>query len=945
MDNDAVMTTDAHDALIAAVQRAKGGNSLSLVTVIVPSSGAGRDVMKHLARRGGLANTRVLTVGQAVKLLAAPALAPRAPLDYPLLEASVQKVLADEPGLFKVVANEPITAQAIAGASLALSSLVDPTTENPTRLVDDMLRVHRLASTAHGSAYYLSHEAYAIAADRLDKLGTIIVFQPCESDPAAAEFLRAMQIRGKTIEINAEITGTMVVHTSDADDEVRAVTRIVRKHLAAGTPGHRIGVFYGADDPYLHLIHEHFASGKIEFTGPDCRSLSDRPLARSLLAFLQLDLDLLPRRELLAILAERSLKRPAINGKPIALPWLEKLTRKTVPIVGGSDWERLTDVDPSKPEYEAAVTLHRFVGELQAVLRQITSAPTWSDVATLLLAFLEQRFALSSKGDNDPTATDADAIRQICQDLTLLDGIAPAPTAPRLVDALTARIDRVKRTIGKVGTGASIGPISAGVGRDLDVCIVLGVAEGIVAARRREDPLLPAELTGRKLVDEIDTQRRQLMLTLGAGREHRIVTFPRGSLRGGAEKVPSRWLLPTLKYLADRHIDVVGWSDQTKGVESIVAVESFDVATQKSDPRLGVSAGSPTEWRLRSLAEVAAKDRRGLLNDTVIAQGMEMRSDRLNGRFTRFNGNVSAIKELVTIFDGPIAPTSLEQWVDSPYRFFVRNLLGVDALNDPDEVAELDALTRGNLIHAVLEQYIKAVIEGRDATLDRLLTTADEVLDDAILDAPGWLPQLWDKDRAIIRRDIETWFEHDTSDRTAGWMPVGVERKFGGSDDTDEVFIELDTGRLTFRGSIDRIDCHDDGRMRVTDYKTGQATFSSGIGEANPTLGGKKFQLPVYGLFATTQAEQVSVRYWFATSIGDFKVIEYPITEAVTEIFRTDMSLIHSAVTSGYFPPKPSGQSWPDALVDLIGKAGLQRAWVNLEGTSELTDYIAKHGG
>jgi hypothetical protein len=97
-------------------------------------------------------------------------------------------------------------------------------------------------------------------------------------------------------------------------------------------------------------------------------------------------------------------------------------------------------------------------------------------------------------------------------------------------------------------------------------------------------------------------------------------------------------------------------------------------------------------------------------------------------------------------------------------------------------------------------------------------------------------------------------------------------------------------------------------------------------------------------LFAATQAEQVSVRYWFATSTGEFKSIEYPITDAVTAIFRTDMTLIHDAVTAGYFPPKPSGQSWPDALIDLVGKAGLKRAWVNLDGTSELADYIAKHG-
>lgn len=937
------MSRDAYSALTVAVKTAKAGAQLSAVTIVAPGAAAGRDVWKHLARSRGLANTRVMTLGQAVAFLAAPPLAPRVPLDYPLLEGSVQKVLSDEPGVFADVADQPITAQAIAAASLALAGHANPKARNPTRLVSDMLRVHRLATSAHASTYYLPHEAYAVAKERLDRLGTILVFQPCETDPAALEVLRAMQARGETIEANAEVTGTMVVHTSDADDEVRAVSRIVRNHLSAGTPGHRIGVFYGTEDPYLHLIHEHFTSGDIELTGPDCRSLIDRPIARSLLALLQLDVDLMPRRELLAILAERAVRRPDIDGEPVSYRRLELLTRQHVPIVGGADWERLTQVDPAKPKYSAAPSLYAFVQSLRSDLHSITSASTWAEAAAELFDLVDSRFVTTSSRDNDFTQGDADAITRFCHELRAMDGIAPPPTATGLVDALTVRISGERPVVGRSGAGVSIGPISAGVGRDLDVCIVVGVAEGIVPARRREDPLIPADLTGRSLADEIAGQQRQLMLTLGSGRDHRIVTFPRGSLRGGAEKVPSRWLIPTLEELSGAAINVVDWQRQTKYVDSIVTVESFDVATQKFDPRIGTGAASPTEWRLRALAGVPARERRLTLDDPTVLRGMEMRSDRLNGRFSRFNGNLSTVKELVRVFSEPISPTSLEQWVESPYRFFVRSLLGVDALGDPDEVAQLDPLTRGNLIHATLEQYIQAVIDGKDATLDRLLGIADEVLDEAILGAPGWLPQLWQKDRAIIRRDIETWFDHDSTDRAAGWTPVGVEQRFG-REDTATVLIDLGSGTVRFTGSIDRIDGHHDGRFRVTDYKTGQMAYSRGINEAAPTQGGKKFQLPVYGLFAATLGEQVSARYWFATSKGGFGLIEYPITDAVLDILRTDLTLVHEAVTAGYFPPRTADTFWADALVDLIGKPGLERAWVNLGQAPEIADYIAKHG-
>ncbi|ORI21143.1 hypothetical protein BJI47_16985 [Rhodococcus sp. 1168] len=240
--------------------------------------------------------------------------------------------------------------------------------------------------------------------------------------------------------------------------------------------------------------------------------------------------------------------------------------------------------------------------------------------------------------------------------------------------------------------------------------------------------------------------------------ERRIVCFPRGSMRGGAEKVPSRWLMPTLAALSGSKIGVVDWRKQTADVEAIVTVESFDVSTQTVDHRIGVSAASETEWRLRALAEVSARDRRGALEDPIVATGMGLRSDRLHGRCTRFNGNVSHTENAVTFFDAPVSTSRFDDWVASPYRFFVKAVLGVDKLEDPDDAAQLDTLTRGNLIHLSLERYVQGTIDGVDATLDRLIELSEEVLAGARVDVPGWLPQ----------RELAEWFELDRADRADG---------------------------------------------------------------------------------------------------------------------------------------------------------------------------------
>lgn len=926
------------DALAHAVERARAASRLTQVTVVVPNHQTGRDVLHHLARTGAIANTNVLTVPQLLTRLAAPSLTPRQPLPYPLLEAAVERVLTDQPGLFADVSTEPITAQALASAIAQLSDQESPHIDNPMPVVAEMLRIREQALARFTDRYYLAHEAYAAARARLDALGEIVIYAPNPTSPAEDAFLADLQARGTTVELEPDVSPTQVIHTSDADDEVRAGVRLVRKHLANGVPGHRIGIFYGTDDPYLPLLHEHLTDGQIAFSGPECHSLVDRPIGRSILGLLELDHEKMPRRELFAILAEGAMRRPTIGDQQASLRKLETLTRRHEPIVGGIDWERLNRVPADHSRYPLAAGLWEYVNELRSDLAGIADADDWQTVADGLNRLLNLRFRIPV---SDVGTVDLANVRADCAALAHMDGIAPAPNASRIRDALDVRFRAHGGVHGRSGVGLSIAPLNAGVGRDLDVSIVIGAADGIIPAPRREDPLLPPELLGISPRDHITHQHRAFASALSSGRAERIVTFPRGNLRGGAEKVPSRWLIPALASMAGKPVTVVDWLAQTRDVDSVVAVDSFDVAAQTADPRIGTSAASATEWRLRELAAVPANRRQGALDDRRINLGMQMRSDRLNGRFTRFNGNVADARNLLTVFDNPVPPTGLEAWVQSPYRFFLQRVLGLRDLPDPDEVAQLDALTKGSLIHEIFERYVLGTIAGDELDHGRLQLIADEILNRAEADSPGWLAQLWAKDRGAIVRDLTDWHTHDTADHTDGWHPTSAEQKFG--VDSPLTF-DLGDATISFAGSIDRIDQHRDGRIRVTDYKTGQAKFYKDITEATPTNSGKQFQLPTYGVFARTLGENVSARYWFASSVGGFDEIGYDITDPVVEIFRADLRLVHREIMAGHFPPKTPDTFWEDPIIDLIGRTSLRRAWASLENVTELAAYTEKYG-
>ena len=102
--------------------------------------------------------------------------------------------------------------------------------------------------------------------------------------------------------------------------------------------------------------------------------------------------------------------------------------------------------------------------------------------------------------------------------------------------------------VGRFGEGVLVGPVSMGIGLDLDLVVVLGLAEGTFPAPVRDDSLLPdheREAAGGELPlrrARVDRQHRELLAALAAA-PRRLLGVPRGDLRRSTERVPSRWVL------------------------------------------------------------------------------------------------------------------------------------------------------------------------------------------------------------------------------------------------------------------------------------------------------------------------------------------------------------------------------------------------------------------
>lgn len=954
----------AHSTAVAdAVRRVRARDPLSRITVIVPSFGAARDLVRALALSGGAANVAVRTAAQVVAELAAPALAPRAALPLPLLAAAVDKALDSDPGRLQAVATEPVTGQAVARACLRLGTVEPGSVAPETPLHEEVLRLSREALVRTGTAYYTQFEAVTTALERLELLGSVIVAAPLRGTEVERRLRAALKARGVEAvpgtgsdhlasaaepDTESAVTGTHVLHASDSDDEIRAVVRFVRSRLASGIPGHRIGVYYPSPDPYQRLLHRAFAEAGIAVHGPSDSGVGRSAAGRSLIRLLQMDHDLMGRAELLSIVAEGAVVATDESGKQVSSRRLELLTRTRFPVIGGADWDRLAEslrVEPSElseRDREAAAAVLNLITRIRSGLAAIDTAASWAETAEAADRLVTAVFRQSP---------DRAAVLAVVASLADLDTIAPAITRDRVVGAISSRLDPITDRIGDEGAGVALGPIDDAVGRDLDTVCVVGMAEGLLPVLGRPDPLLPEGAVEPSASEQLDERYRVLQLALVAGATHRLCSFPRGSMRGGGDRIPSRWLLPTLSRLAGAKVHATRWQEAVAECPTVTAVPSFVDGILNPPPVLGSDPATSAELRIRTLAGSAW--RVGADSPDLLVRAHQLRADRRLGRFTRFTGDVSTAADLLTVLDRPLSPTRLEDWAQSPYLFFLSTILRVRTLDDPADAIEMDLRDYGDLVHTILQRYVDDRIEiGSGPDRDLLMSALKTECDAVVASSPGLVASLWRRRELLLRAELDRWFDEDTADADQGWRPTATELGFGRADDAGEVLeipyeVTTSTGTtsLLLAGSIDRID-NRSGAQRVTDYKTGRKPEDDDQPTAeDPTRSGTRFQLPLYAAAAATARDlPVSeARYWYCTEKGEFTQISLAITDQLLDRVRADVGHLVDALQRGWFPLK-GGRGSSRELANILGGTDLDDAWAVLSTAEPMTTHPAFAG-
>ncbi|HEY3942896.1 MAG TPA: PD-(D/E)XK nuclease family protein [Acidimicrobiales bacterium] len=745
---------------------------------------------------------------------------------------------------------------------------------------------------------------------------------------------------------------TRIVTASDSDDEVRAAVRAIVDAARRGAPLDKMAVLYAGPAPYARLLHEQLEAAGIAHNGSSVVALTARLAGRTLLGLLALSAGDFRRDDLFVWLAGSRVRR---SNRPVPVARWERISRAAGVVAGADQWDRrlaafaqrsaaeadLAAADPTAPPWRAeraradaasALELRGFVAGLIGELSRAAARPRrWADRSSWARRQLETLLGPDAEHADWPPV-ERRAVERVHRALDRLGGLDEVE-APVGLDAFTRTLEEELESdlgrVGRIGEGVLVGPIAMGVGLDLELVIVVGLAEGLFPSPTRDDSLLPdheRRVAGDELslrAQGVERERRHLLAALAAGERH-LLCVPRGDLRHSSERVPSRWVLEVAGALAGRPMRSADLA--AAAAPWIEHVASFDAGLRR-----GAFPASEQEYRLRQLmARASGAPARTLppgVADPVLVAGADALMARRSDRFTRFDGNLAGLP-VPSPADRPTSATRLEGWAACPFAYLLRDVLGVQEVENPEDHLQITALDRGSLVHEVLERFVaeslaltpdRRPVAGAPwgpADRRRMVEVAEEVFADYEARGLTGRPLFWRRDRRRIVADLHRWLREDGEHRAFHrTRPIAAELAFGlPGTELGPVALRLADGRqVRFRGKADRLDVDPDGRLHVVDYKTGSTRDYAGLSETDPDLGGRRLQLAVYGQAARQSrgdpTAPVAAEYWFVSTAGKFERVGYPVTPEVLERVGQTLATVVRGIEQGVFPSHPSASS------------------------------------
>jgi len=987
-----------------------------------------------IGAHSGIAGIDLLTTYRLAELFGAPPLAAlgRRPLSTPVVAAAIRGVLREMTTMFSAVSEHPSTERALVRVHRELRDLTSAELSKLAEQSDrarEVVSIHRAAVIRLAPEWYDEFDLFDAATTIVTtrphlayERGHVIVYLPQKITAAGVRLLTAIATQTQ-LTILAGFTGaneadrsindlltrlgaeapamsieppaaSRIVSVSDADDEVRAVIRDVMTAMTEGVALESMAILHGADEPYARLLEEQLVAAELPHNGASVRTVEESVIGRTVMALLELPDRGYRRTDVLGLVASTPIRELANQSALVPANEWERISRDSGIVEGPEEWAVRLDrfVDEKESEIDRlgddpddgrvrrarrnssqAVRMKTFVAELVANTDSSAVPTTWTEKAAWLRSLITRYLGPEHQRTTWPEVEllAADILDGALDRLAGLDQVETDPTIATFRRSLELELESGLGRSGQFGEGVFVGRVGQALGIDLERVFVLGLAEGTLPGRHRDDSLLPdherSQVGGALQLasSRVGEQHRSYLAALANSQGPRTIYFPRGDLRKSTERMPSRWLLDSVESLHGSRV----WSDEFASLASTDPPWLTEVSSFIGGLRSTAFPATDQEYELRSLLDhheagqdVASHHLTSI--DPAFGAGVALLEARASRRFTRFDGNLSdAITDAGVRLD-VVSPTRLESWAKCPHKYFMQDVLRVDTIEQPESLLQISPMDRGNLVHTALDQFLTELLSSDNVQLpepgqpwpqklrDLLLETAEQLCDSYADRGLVGKQLFWKQDRRSLIDDLVELLERDTVRKVRGKI-VASELGFGFAGSTSPpVAHALTDGRvISFRGSADRVEQTSTGQLIVIDYKTGSASAFRGLDkeEGDPVASGTKLQLPIYALASRSSHGSVETpvhaAYWFISSKGEFRWIGYDVDDRVMARFDEVLTTIINGISAGVFPARPANDHFsyyvdceycdPDGL----GALARRREWERKRDDPMLSEY------
>jgi ATP-dependent helicase/nuclease subunit B len=688
--------------------------------------------------------------------------------------------------------------------------------------------------------------------------------------PRDAETMAAVDFRSAANEL------------AEAQEVARAVVRL----LAEGVSADEIAVVHHGE-PYSTLLGEVFSRANLLHFRADGERASETRFGKALFLLFRLVGSELRRGDVLEFVSHAPLREELLG--PSGQDYWEALTRRAAVVSSRAQWDKrlrayhdelLARIGRDDPGSEQRTWLERRLASLTHLrafttglfddLEQVDVIASWTDHVGHLHALIEKYLAATI---DDESCVDA------LQELSSLDAISGPQPFSVFRELAEHTLSGTFLQEGKVGRGH----IFVGAPRDIrgmsfQHVFVVGLAERSFPPPQPVDSVLLerdrqelARLTSRHLRTASAGINEERLLFSGAvaAAQNVHLSYPRLELEKARVRYPSPFLLGLAEAVNGKPYDwqltdlpnhhAVGLRSDSVAPTDALWIEQYDISTATS---VGFGEG------LSFLDSVSRHHSRR--RAATICRSKTSQFTRYDGMIRKTEGRAAVAAYLE---EALLSPTSLEHYARCPQRFFLRSLLGLEALEEPESVADLSPLDRGSIVHAVLERFFKGLHNDGELPLRRTLApqyidrlTRDAETEFAAAQERGVTGLLvaWRAHSRFLLEDLVRFLEVELANASGGLTPSHFEFGFGRPGEAPSLQVSLVANRrLHFGGRIDRIDVGD-GHAGVVDYKSGTHVASKNGAEVSFD-GGKQLQLPIY-LMAAAQAldlaeDQVDASY------------------------------------------------------------------------------------